>query len=115
MHRIRQLNHKAADLDDVFIPLFTKIYTNAISAEKQKEFFFDTSCLFEHFGEVYVGTFMKDGEVEKRIDFIVPNFLFYDICEKSTVGVVALGLLFTLFTIIKSPKVKELDDKKKKD
>ena len=108
LHRIRQLNHKKADLDDVFIPLFTKIYTNAISLEKQKEFFFDTNCLFQNFGEVYIGTFMKEGEVEKRIDFIIPNSEFYDVCEKSTVGVVALGLLFALITILKAPKVEEL-------
>ena len=113
LHRIRQLNHKKADLDDVFIPLFTKIYTNAISLKKQKEFFFDTNCLFEHFGEVYIGTFMKDGEVEKRIDFIVPNFEFYDVCEKSTVAVVAFGLLFALMTILKAPKVEDLSDRGK--
>ena len=51
---------------------------------------------------------MKEGEVEKRIDFIIPNSEFYDACEKSTVGVVALGLLFALITILKSPKVEEL-------
>ena len=98
-HRVRQIDHQNSDLAEVKLPLYTRIYTNALSSEFQKTIDYEDSCLFKFWQETYLGTFFSNGEFESTFKVIIPNSKHKWLADISTIGGVALAMLFTLWIV----------------
>ena len=96
-HRVRQLNHQAKDLADVELPLFTKVYTNAINYSLQQNVNYEDGCLFKFWQEVYVGSFVRDGRFSETFQVIVQNTNYLSLAELSTLLSVLLAMVLMIW------------------
>ncbi len=98
-HRVRQLDHQPRDLADVELPLYTRVYTNALSYGVQQNVNYEDSCLFKFWQESYIGTFFRDGKFSETFQVIVPNTEFKQMQDVTTIGSVLLAMLWTLWIL----------------
>jgi len=93
LHRIRQLQHRKADLADVDVPLFTRVYSNLIKPSIVANMDWDDGCLFGFWQEGYIGSMILGENSFSQIKIIVPNSDFKEFAELSTLISVAFGMI----------------------